>query len=686
MNSRLKFLLCASTLVALCGLGSSIVSSHKAEARRQSVPLVILQTSEQVEGVPFPGALASAPSGDDKKLYILRRDTGGVVARDTERKRDKSLVSSQSSPRALAVGPEGRTYLADESAVHVVDPAGRTLNTFSVPSPSSVAALNDGKVLVASPNSEQLLNVYNSAGILLGRVGKMKRLDAGNAAQNGFLNRGKVVASPSGDIYYVSMFAAAPTVQRFSPQGRLLSEFDISGEAVDLQLRRVREFLSTKDAETVGGYYAITSAAVDSGTGHLWVGMNGASSYGNVSPQSGVVYEYDAGGDKLAEYAFILSPPLSPAGVITGVRDIAVRAPWIYVLTSQDQIYRFNLNERLALNDGRRQANAEGLLQPFTHAFWAPAAAPILPAAAQASCPPEQPFVCTANCPSGSTPTTRDCAAEIKSRLTQGDRIINDSCTLNQATPGGCSGSATSCNTGTGVQVSYNVTLNCNAAPTPTPTQTASCHPGTLLLGWCANGGGDWIYPPDGCGCSGTIEKSPILIDVAGDGFSMTDASSGVNFDLDGVGPAERLSWTAPNSDDAFLVLDRNSNGVIDNGEELFGNLTPPQPFSTKANGFLALAEYDKVENGGNGDGVIDSRDLIFSSLRLWQDVNHNGVSEPSELHTLPELGLKSIDLDYKESRRIDRNGNQFRYRAKVRDARGAQLGRWAWDVFLVPG
>jgi hypothetical protein len=209
--------------------------------------------------------------------------------------------------------------------------------------------------------------------------------------------------------------------------------------------------------------------------------------------------------------------------------------------------------------------------------------------------------------------------------------------------------------------------------PNTDPCANVTCEYGNPLL----------ENDPDGC-CNGT----PILIDIAGNGFVLTDASHGVVFNLSHDNTSSHLAWTVGNSDDAWLVLDRNGNGTIDNGMELFGNFTPQSapPTGIDRNGFLALAEYDKAANGGNNDRVIDPKDSVFSSLRLWQDTNHNGISEPGELHTLPELGVATLELDYKESKRTDQYGNQFRYRAKVKDEHGAKVGRWAWDVFLVAG
>ncbi len=178
---------------------------------------------------------------------------------------------------------------------------------------------------------------------------------------------------------------------------------------------------------------------------------------------------------------------------------------------------------------------------------------------------------------------------------------------------------------------------------------------------------------------------TPIVLDPAGNGFQLTNVQNGVNFDFDGDGQTVRTAWTALSSDDAWLVLDRNGNGLVDDGSELFGNFSP-QPASSEPNGFSALAEHDKITNGGNIDGKINAQDTVYTSLRLWRDDNHNGVSEAGEFHSLPALYVESISLNYRETRRRDRFGNLFKYKAMVYAFNHYDIGRWAYDVILING
>lgn len=159
-------------------------------------------------------------------------------------------------------------------------------------------------------------------------------------------------------------------------------------------------------------------------------------------------------------------------------------------------------------------------------------------------------------------------------------------------------------------------------------------------------------------------DGSPLILDLRGDGLLTSHLDSAVSFDLDGDGVAEWLAWTRGESDEAFLALDLDGDGRITNGRELFGNATLLSTGDKAKNGFLALAQWDQPDMGGDGNGYIDGYDLIWNSLLLWVDANHDGVSQVEELSSLSRYHLLSLSLVYEEVEGRDSNGNAHRFQS----------------------
>ena len=246
---------------------------------------------------------------------------------------------------------------------------------------------------------------------------------------------------------------------------------------------------------------------------------------------------------------------------------------------------------------------------------------------------------------------------------------------------GGCS--ASWC---VGNQISAPESLNCGSD---------SCSGGCCSTGG-GDGGGGGNCVPSGGGCSSDDQYcdgetcvtdgyctvlDPIIVDLTGKGYQLTTAANGVSFDFFGYGKPVLMSWTPANWNGGFLALDRNGNGKIDNGSELFSNVSPQPAGRGTGNGFLALAVYDQPANGGNNNGWIDPGDSIYSKLLVWVDKNHDGISQPDELLTLKQAGIESISLNYSSSQWTDAYGNTFRYRSQL--TANIPNDQWVYDVLL---
>lgn len=138
----------------------------------------------------------------------------------------------------------------------------------------------------------------------------------------------------------------------------------------------------------------------------------------------------------------------------------------------------------------------------------------------------------------------------------------------------------------------------------------------------------------------------PLVLDLDGNGFDTTTAEAGHDFDLLGDGSIVRAATVT--GGDALLVYDRNQNGIIDDGTELFGDQ------NGAVDGFAELARYDQ-----NADRQIDANDEIYALLGVFQDRNRNGQTDPGELQRLADINIASIQLN---ARKVDgdSNGNRI--------------------------
>ncbi|MDL5601053.1 hypothetical protein QS468_50670, partial [Bacillus subtilis] len=144
--------------------------------------------------------------------------------------------------------------------------------------------------------------------------------------------------------------------------------------------------------------------------------------------------------------------------------------------------------------------------------------------------------------------------------------------------------------------------------------------------------------------------RDPLSLDLDGDGIETVGTNAGITFDFDGDGLKTGTGWVK--GDDGFLVLDRNGNGQIDNGGELFGVDTVKANGQKATDGFDALKDFDS-----NGDGVFDAQDTQFANVKIWQDANQDGIAQAGELKTLAEHNIVAINLDSTASNH-NSNGN----------------------------
>lgn len=595
---------------------------------------------------------------------IIRIDQFGATTSAT--------INSRSAAARESFAGNERWVIAPPRAM-LLDTSGNTVRTITVPPRTKAArALANGDLAFLTPGGARLIVVLNRYGLQVGQFGEPIAAPRSTAAQRAFLNEGTLLEGANGDVIVVFHHQPHPVIRRYSRAGQLQTEHVLRSPGLDRiaadAAKRQEDF--GPDVDCTGGRITVYAATYDPQLDAVWVAT--ASDDG-----IGATRVIGSRGQHLAQFH------LTSRGGITPVvpEHFALGGDQLFWAVGAE-IYRADVSG-VRQNLRRGQRLIARILAPVVRTVFAQTTPP--------ACGPAQtlqsycPYLCG---PAGSVVCY---VGENGSGWT----LESQHCLQPPTTPAnfrGCEKQAIFCHTTTRVRETKTDRLSCGAADLDGDgwsEDAGDCNDGLACANPGAWSGGGTYCDVGACewsddDCSGVDDQtqcsgSPIVLDIDKNGFHLTNAAGGVDFDLNADGAPERWSWTSPGSDDAWLALDRNANGQIDNGQELFGNYTPQTTPGTR-NGFIALAEYDQTRAGGNNDGVIDQRDQIFTSLRLWQDRNHNGRSEPDELAMLVARGVNTLSLDYRASGRVDQFNNRFAYGASV----GGSVGRIAYDVFLV--
>lgn len=343
------------SLITAIGM-TSILFGNLTQAHRQNVSTVVLQASERVLE-EIPSITGIAWSAKDDVLYGVSATNPGLYGYEPVSRTAKQVGALVLNGGSVATAPSGDVYVSSgESGVLALNKTKPTVKRVANRSWHSLALLADESIVVSPSDDNSLFSIFKSPGGAAKRIGQKKDFVVKGTAQNEFFNQGIVAVNQlDNTIYYVFTHALVPTVQRFNKEGELLAEFQVEGAAIDLQAGLSKQILRAKACENcAGGFTVITSATVDPSTGHLWLGINGSS-------KNGTVYEYSREGVKLKEYAFLLKQHSSLGDIITGINGLVVRSPFIYVLTSQGAVYKFNLNNDVAATLRGRRDDAPGV-------------------------------------------------------------------------------------------------------------------------------------------------------------------------------------------------------------------------------------------------------------------------------------------------------------------------------------